>query len=152
MYLKKDLLDTAYYQYCDYRHYLQYLKTNVSSRLAEFNEAEKKRMEALGQAAANRDNAFSAFEAPPSVSTEKGLEGIVASMSKVDQEIAHTKEAFPQAILAYQEFERTYGPHVAMLIVTEDYRLLRESLKRTMNPLGQVIYKASNAQSPHANH
>lgn len=35
-----------------------------------------------------------------------------------------------------------------MLFILEDYVLLRDSLKKVMNPLGQVIYKASNAQSP----
>ncbi len=138
VYLKKDVLDNAFYQYCDYRHYLSYLKTNGASRLAEFREAGKTLAPEGAPAAA----------AP--LSSEEAVAGIVEASSRIDREIAHTKEVFPNALLAYQEFERTYGPHVALLILTEDYRLLRDSLKQVMNPLGQVIYKASNAQSPYS--
>lgn len=66
----------------------------------------------------------------------------------IAQEIEHTREVFPQSLVAYNEFERTYASHVVMLFVLEDYALLRDTLKKVMNPLGQVIYKASNAESP----
>lgn len=139
VYLKKTLLDNAFYQYCDYRHYLQYLKTNVSTRLSKFYESEKKR---------SPDTVTNPDAKESSLSVEKAVNGILSSMSKIDVEIAHTREVFPQSMVAYAEFERTYASHVVLLMITEDYRLLRESLKKIMNPLGQVIYKASNAQSP----
>lgn len=51
-------------------------------------------------------------------------------------------------MIAYNEFERTYASHVVMLFILEDYSLLRDSLKKVMNPLGQNKCKSSNAQSP----
>lgn len=133
LFLKKILLDNAFYQYCDYRHYLQYLKTNISTRVSKFSKDQKENPDQEG-----------------SFSTEKAVTDILQSSSKIDAEIAHTREVFGQAMVAYTEFERTYASHVVLLFITEDYRLLRESLKKIMNPLGQVIYKTSNAQSPYS--
>jgi hypothetical protein len=132
--LRKTLLDNAFYQYCDYRHYLQYLKTNISSRLAQASQNA-------------RDNGT---PLKGSMSAESAVANIASSVSNIDSEISHTREVFPQAMVAYSEFERTYATHVVMLFIEEDYRLIRETLKKVMNPLGQVIYKASNAQSPYS--
>lgn len=137
--MKKDLLRQSTYEYCNYRHYLQYLKSNAQYRLANFIDAEEKRKGAT----ANAENAPS-----PSGPVEKLAESVGGIVVRIDQEISHTREVFPQSMVAYTEFERTYASHVVMLFILEDYALLRDSLKKVMNPLGQVIFKASNAQSP----
>jgi hypothetical protein len=68
--------------------------------------------------------------------------------SKITTEINHTKEIFPQAMVAFSEFEKTYASHVLLEFILQDYIDLRVSLKKLLNPIGQVIYKASNAQAP----
>lgn len=140
--LKGDLLRQSTYEYCNYRHYLQYVKSNAQSRLAKMIDAEQKRV---------AEKNANAQEGEIKTTTSEALAGNVMKVAgSIDREIAHTREVFPQAMVAYNEFERTYASHVVALFVLEDYMLLRDSLKRVMNPLGQLIYKASNAQSPHS--
>ncbi|MDQ1343745.1 MAG: hypothetical protein QG650_465 [Patescibacteria group bacterium] len=83
----------------------------------------------------------------PQINAEERVSKVGNAFGSIDREIAHTREVFPQSMVAYNEFERTYASHVVSLFVLEDYVLLRDSLKKIMNPLGQSIYKASNAQS-----
>lgn len=140
--LKGDLLRQSTYEYCNYRHYLQYVKSNAQNRLSKMIDAEQKR---VAEKNANLE------EGEAKTTTSEALAGNVVKVSgSIDREIAHTREVFPQAMVAYNEFERTYASHVVALFVLEDYALLRDSLKRVMNPLGQLIYKASNAQSPYS--
>ena len=49
-------------------------------------------------------------------------------------------------MVAFTEFEKTYASHVVLEFILQDYINLRDSLKQVMNPIGQVIYKASNKQ------
>ena len=51
-------------------------------------------------------------------------------------------------MIAFTEFEKTYAAHIILTFIQQDYLALRESLKQLLNPIGQVIYKISNAQSP----
>lgn len=139
--MKSQVLVQSTYEYCNYRHYVQYLRDNAQNRLSKFIEAEDTRRK---DKAASPDSAASS---PTSTSEEMGVK-VGNFVVSIDQEIAHTREVFPQAMVAYTEFERTYASHVVMLFVLEDYSLLRDSLKKVMNPLGQSIYKASNAESP----
>lgn len=143
VFMKKDLLNQSTYEYCNYRHYLQYLKANAQNRLSKFIEAEEARKKLKGTIASPE-----AENAAKKGSSEDLLAQVGGAVSFIETEIAHTRQVFPQALIAYNEFERTYGSHVVMLFILEDYLLLRDSLKKIMNPLGQVIYKASNAQSP----
>lgn len=138
--MKKMVLNQSTMEYCNYRSYLQYLRFNAQYRMSAFVEAETKRRQGDSpKGEASSSSLGSAEDAGNAISD------VVVSIS---QEIEHTREVFPQALVAYNEFERTYASHVVMLFVLEDYALLRDSLKKVMNPLGQVIYKASNAESP----
>ncbi len=139
--MKGMVLNQTAKEYCNYRHYLQYLKSNAQNRISSFVTAEEKR---------RSDGAAKSPEAGSKALGSAEEAGIaVANLTvSIGQEIDHTREVFPQSMLAYKEFERTYASHVVMLFVLEDYMLLRDTLKKVMNPLGQVIYKASNAESP----
>jgi len=129
--MKKSLLDNTTYQYCNYRQYLFYL-----------NSASKQSLDVYysGSTSNNRSS--------PLDNTEAVAQKIAQSANKITNEISHTKEIFPQAMVAFNEFEKTYASHIVLEFILQDYIDLRESLKRVMNPIGQVIYKASNAQSP----
>ena len=139
--MKKMVLKQTAKEYCNYRHYLQYLKSNAQYRLADYVAAEKKRRTDGPEKSADGSS-------KPLGDTEEAGTAVANLTVAIGQEIDHTREVFPQAMLAYNEFERTYASHVVMLFVLEDYVLLRDTLKKVMNPLGQVIYKASNAESP----
>jgi hypothetical protein len=78
--------------------------------------------------------------------TDSARIAIARSQNKLNAEIAHIKEVYPQAMVAFSEFEKTYASHIVLVFIHEDYKNLRESLKKLMNPIGQLIYKISNAQ------
>ena len=132
--IKTTLLDNTTYQYCNYRQYLYYLEATSKYKMDEYlkTKAEKE----AGKSASLLDN------------TESAASYIAGARGKIVAEIAHTKEVFPQAMIAFTEFERTYAPHIILQFILQDYIELRTSLKQLLNPIGQVIYKASNAQSP----
>jgi|GEM_PF-1305919 len=131
--IKKILLDNTTYQYCNYRQYLYYL--DYSSRN-------------------NLDTYFKSKNIPNGTTDSSALKETdgAATYTKyqnehIKQEIAHVKEVFPQAMVAYTEFERTYASHVILELILQDYIDLRSTLKQLLNPIGQVIYKISNCQS-----
>ena len=129
--LKKTVLDNAMYEYCNYRQYLAYLEANGTKRISEGLQNDAKN-----------------FPGKNSVGTTEELAQRVHSMqSKISQEIANTRDVFPKALVAYTEFERNYGSHIVMQFILDDYLKIRESLKKVMNPVSQLIYKGSNAQT-----
>ncbi|MDD2916387.1 MAG: hypothetical protein PHH70_00925 [Candidatus Gracilibacteria bacterium] len=121
--IKKALLDNTTYQYCNYRQYLYYLDMSSKQNMAEYMTG--------GTAPKNTDSA----------SQEMARSG-----NKISAEIAHTKEVYPQAMVAFTEFEKTYASHIILEFILQDYIELRSSLRSLLNPIGQVIYKASNKQ------
>ncbi len=129
---KKSLLDNTTYQYCNYRHYLNYLENASKQSLNDYYKS--KGATGSGQSIL-RD-------------TDSGAKEIMKSTTKISQEVAHSREVFPQAMVAFSEFEKTYASHILLEFILQDYMNLRDSLKKLLNPIGQVIYKASNAQSP----
>lgn len=130
--VKNSLLDNTTYQYCTYRHYLAYLESASKNSLDAYYNAVKK------------------SNPTPSVldNTDAVAKKMAQSASAIQEEITHSKEVFPQAMVAFTEFERTYASHIILEFILQDYIKLRDSLKQLLNPIGQVIYKASNAQSP----
>ena len=130
--IKKSLLDNTTYQYCNYRQYLYYLENASKQSINEYHKT-----------SSNGNNSGSSLpNTTDSIATK-----ILQSSNKIRSEISHTKEVFPQAMVAFTEFEKTYASHIILEFILQDYIDLRDSLKRLLNPIGQVIYKASNAQS-----
>lgn len=121
--LKKTLLDNTTYQYCNYRQYLYYLQMSSKRTLSEYFTG-----------SVNQGN------------TDSAAVEISKASDKIATEISHTKEVYPQAMVAFMEFEKTYASHVVLQFILQDYIDLRTSLKQVLNPIGQVIYKASNKQ------
>lgn len=128
--VKKILLDNTMYQYCNYRYYLYYLDYNARNSTNTFFRDKQNGSGALFKG------------------TDSAAGYIQKQNNRITTEIAHVKEIYPQALVAYTEFERTYASHIALLFILQDYIALRNTLNKLMNPIGQVIYKISNAQSP----
>lgn len=131
--VKKILLDNITYQYCNYRQYLYYL-----------DNASKKSLNAYYKT----NQGINVSDSSLLQNTDSASREIAQSANKITMEIAHTKEVFPQGMIAFTEFEKTYASHILLEFILQDYVDLRSSLKKLLNPIGQVIYKASNAQSP----
>lgn len=123
--IKKTILDNTTYQYCNYRQYLSYLDSASKKSLAAYYSG-------------STSNSLS--------NTDSAAREIAQSAGKITAEIIHVKEVFPQAMVAFTEFEKTYASHVILEFILQDYIDLRDSLKKLLNPIGQVIYKASNKQ------
>lgn len=110
--IKKILLDNTTYQYCNYRQYLYYLDTASKNALDVYYKASKSTTAQNTNLLQNTDTA--------------ALE-IARSASKITQEIAHAKEVYPQAMVAFSEFEKTYGSHIVLQFILQDYVSLRDS-------------------------
>ena len=137
--LKRSLIRESTLEYCNYRHYLGYADYVVGNRIGELISAEFK---ARGTTASDRK----ATDLLPLT------ENIAAALSDFSErsarEIFQTQQAFNEAFEAYREFDRNYASHVLMILIEDRYLVVREYLRDTMNPIGQVIYQASNATSP----
>lgn len=131
--LKKSLLDNTTYQYCNYRQYLYYLDNASEKSIGDYYNPHQGGTTNVPNLIGNTDIA---------------VQELAHAANKIRAEINHTKEVYPQALVAFTEFERTYASHVLLEFILQDYIDLRDSLKKLLNPIGQVIYKASNAQSP----
>lgn len=118
--IKKILLDNTTYQYCNYRHYLYYLENASKNSLDTYYKASK-------STSAENTNLLQ--------NTDMAAMQIAGSANKIAQEIAHAKEVYPQAMVAFSEFEKTYGSHIVLQFILQDYVSLRDSLKKLLNPI-----------------
>lgn len=117
---------------------MQYVDYNVKNQLSRVIEAEEKqRGKQKG-----KDEEMDRFP-----NTEAIASSIADVNVRAEREIANTQKVFDDAFDAYREFERNYASHVLLILIEDRYLLIREYLRDTMNPVGQVIYKASNATS-----
>jgi hypothetical protein len=134
------LVRSATLEYCNYRYYLGYVDHTVKNRLWNVIQAEEK-MRAWWETADPK----AIVQRFPSV--ENAANAIVQASERTQNEIARTRIVYDEAFDAYREFEKNYASHVLLVLIEDRYLLLREYLRDTMNPIGQVIYKASNATS-----
>lgn len=137
--VKRSLIRSTTMEYCNYRHYLKYVDDNVKNQLSRVIQNEDKlRAQRVAQPDAPNDR----FPSSESMATALGDVTFRAA-----NEIAHTQRVFDDAFDAYRDFEQTYASHILLVLIEDRYLMIREYLRDTMNPIGQVIYKASNASS-----
>lgn len=132
---KRELLDATMFQYCVYRHYLAYIETNLrenaNTLILEENDSRKN----LWVNSIALEN------------TDQYVIIVRSLVSQIESEIARANDVYSQALVAYSEMERTYGIHILLLVLTDDYIQFRRNLKNFMNPLSQFFQKAVNVQS-----
>ncbi len=126
-YQKLIVLREVTFETCKYRYYLEYLKDyyNQSITFVRDDEETKKNWESVKY-------------------IEKKVFWIQNAISK---EIEASYKIFPIAYARYSEYENNFPIHVLLLIIKEDYIVLRKNLHSVLNPLNQVVYKISNAMS-----
>ncbi|MBP8017090.1 hypothetical protein KAZ01_03720, partial [Candidatus Gracilibacteria bacterium] len=133
---KQILLDNVTWHYCFYRYYLDYLnsfsRNNINSFLKKVKDKNQK-----------STNIFTS-------TNQETVENVMGYLNKqknmISDEINHVRTTYEQSLIAYQEFENTYGIHVMLLFIYDDYLQTRENIKKLLNPIGQLIYKIPKAQ------
>ena len=130
--LKGILLDNSIYQHCKYRFYLEYLDRTMTYDTSKIFIKDGKPTETI----------------PASIPTTAAVRFINATKNSITNQIDHSRAIQSRALDAFSEFERTYGLHVVLIFVYSEYVEMRKNLKALLNPIGQVTYKISNAQSP----
>ena len=127
------LINTTIHQYCQYRFYLGYLDSNISEKLRDVQEIENKIWKWEGtQIPKNTDEWVN-----------------IAPRYHLDlsNEIIRADATLPKAIKSFQEMDQTYGAHVLLTLIYDDYIKLRKALSSYMNISSQLYQKANNAQS-----
>ncbi|NRH20569.1 hypothetical protein HOO68_00800 [Candidatus Gracilibacteria bacterium] len=128
------LTNTSARQYCHYRHYLGYLETRINTNLTEIQNIEK----AVGQGSGT------------SISQTTGQWNASFMKYKIDleKEIIRADTTLPKALTSFGEMDQTYGVHIMLTIIYDDYTRLRSALSEYMNLNSQIYQKAHNAQNP----
>lgn len=67
--------------------------------------------------------------------------------NQIQSNVARAQSTLPKALVAYREMERTYGVHIMLVIIYDDYLTLRQNLSTYLNAVSQFFEKAENAQS-----
>ena len=124
-------INSSSHQYCHYRYYLSYLESNISD-ITQAQTIES----GIGQGAGTQ------------ISTNTS--GWVASSNRYSNDIAReinrADTTLPKAIRSWAEMDQTYGVHVLLTLVYDDYIRLRKALSSYMNISSQLYQKVNNAQ------
>jgi hypothetical protein len=113
--------------------YLNYLESNMNSGNANLM---------------NIESAIT-LGAPVQIDTnsEGWLSDITLRQSQIQREIARARYTLPRAMDAYRETSKTYGIHIMLLIIYDDYLKVRKNLSTYMNAFSQLYEKLNNAQN-----
>lgn len=130
---RKQLLDKTAENYCYYRYYLEYINTKIVRNYDRM----RKQNEALWWETSK-----------PNYSTNSAALELAAVGKQIETEITRVKDAFPVALVAFRDFERTYGLHIVLTILIDDYQRTRDNLNYMISPMSQLMYKVYNSQSP----
>lgn len=127
------LINTATHQYCHYRHYLDYLDSSLTAGFRDVQEIDRD----IGQWTGNEIAG----------TTYEWTRISWRYMSDLSNEIIRADSTLPHAIASLTEMDRTYGVHIMLTFIYDDYIRLREALSYYMNLNSQLYQKANNAQN-----
>ncbi|MDD2566064.1 MAG: hypothetical protein PHZ26_05180 [Candidatus Gracilibacteria bacterium] len=128
--LKKVLLENFTYHYCNYRFYLNYLSTFPTYNISESQISNK--VQKPGQDRYNTANA---------------LTNLRKQSNLVIKEIEHSKQIYNISFSAFSELENTYGLHILLLLIYDDYVQIKKNFSKILNPISQLMYKIPQAQA-----
>ena len=126
------LTNTATLQYCYYRHYLSYLDSNIED-VSRTQNIEKW----IGQWGGTQI----------SHTTNEWNNASLHYQSDLAREIIRADTTLPKAIRSFIEMDQTYGAHILLMLIYDDYIQLRKALSNYMNISSQLYQKANNAQN-----
>ena len=61
-------------------------------------------------------------------------------------ELVRAETTLPKALTTYREMQRTYGVHILLVMIMDDYMTLRNNLDLYLSNISQLFEKANNAQ------
>ncbi len=128
-----NLNNTIGLRYCHYRYYLGYLDSNLTAQLRDVQEIERR----IGNWSWTQIAA----------TTNEWTKLAPRYPSDLANEIIRADTTLPKAVATLLEMDQTYGAHLLLIFILDDYMKLRESLSRYMNVSSQLYQKAHNAQS-----
>lgn len=64
----------------------------------------------------------------------------------IQNEITRAESTLPKALTTYREMQRTYGVHILLVMILDDYMTLRNNLDLYLANISQLFEKAHNAQ------
>ena len=129
------LINTATLQYCTYTTYLWYLQSQIEKNIHDFSRTEDE-LRKKDWLAANA----------PTVMTEK-IQEADSSLKKVQEAELRAAWSLWRAVDSYKEMTGTYGVHLMLVILYDDYVRLRDNLAGYFDIVSQTFEKAKNAQS-----
>ena len=130
------LASSAAIEYCSYTYYLDYLGASVKKNLTKAQEIESK----IGDRNTSR----------LATTTESALSVITSRQNAIEREIGRARDTLPKALIAYREMERTYGAHLLLIMIFDDYIRLRDNISNYLSAVSQLFEKAYNAQDKNA--
>lgn len=122
--LKKIVLDQSALELCNYNYYLKYLNNSYYTEIGNIYDKSKQ-----------------------SISSNKIEEDILNKQNEIETEIKHSYKMFPLAFDSYLQYDSFLKTHIVLELLKEDYRVYRDKLYQTLNPINQLVYKIINAQS-----
>ena len=132
--LKTALLDASFYQTCAYQFYLLYLAQEAKDNTATVLKNTGAFKKADGSAA--------------SQTTEETASQLGNMLYSIEVEQNQTQQALKKTLSVVNGFEGAYQMHILLRFIYQDYVDVRDDMRKLLFPIGQFIYKASNAQAP----
>jgi hypothetical protein len=128
------MVDTAVFQNCHYVKYLTYLTSRIDEDMSNTLSIDTQ----IGTADTR--------QVP--TDTDAMRRTLWQRQEEIRIEIIRAERTLPRALLAYQEMARTYGAHLMLVIVYDDYVRLRDNLAKYTSATSQLFEKAYNAMTP----
>lgn len=130
------LLQTVMSQHCTYTQYLSYVQKNIQDNYQGMVNLEQ---------SVRQNTAFSGTNMPATIRSAR--ESIATRERTVSLEIERSERNIIKAVDGFMNMEATYGAHILLVMIYDDYLRLRKNLVWFLNPTSQYFEKSYNAQN-----
>ncbi len=128
------IVRSATTEYCSYLFYNEYLEAQIDQNQTQVFEIESK----IGEWWENASLPSNMWD----------YANLFTSYSdQIQSNIARAQSTLPKALVAYREMERTYGVHIMLMIIYDDYLTLGQNLSTYLSAVSQFFEKVENAMS-----
>lgn len=124
------LLKNITFHYCNYRHYLNYLSSFPDENILSSTTISSKVQRPWDD----------------KMSTVNMANFSKLQTNTIKKEIAHERQVYLMSVSTFSEFENTYGAHILLTLIFDDYNNIRKNLSKLLNPISQLVYKIPQAQ------
>lgn len=138
---KAQLINAATYMSCRYQAYIEYSRVFMDTAEAQILIAKRTGLEGDGvdEGLSNRI-------------TELSTHSILAAQDmmtrRLDAADGLALKVVPQTLASTLVYQKAYEIHILLLLVRDEYLVMRQRLDDALSPFTQWIYKAQNVSSP----